>query len=58
MTEEAARNGSVPARSAYRAIDGWVPLVLSASAIALLAGYLFTGPHSPVRVNDHDDARR
>ena len=28
-------------------------MALSATAVALLAGYFFTSPHAPVMVNDH-----
>lgn len=40
-------------RSAYRAVSAWVPLGLAAAALALLLGYLVTGPHAPNMVNDH-----
>ena len=43
--------------SAYRAASGWVPLVLSAAAIALLATYLATGPHEPTLVVENGVSR-
>ena len=33
--------------SAIRAWSGWIPVTLAAAAMALLAGYLLTGPHEP-----------
>ena len=33
--------------SAFRAKSAWIPLALAGAAIALLAGYLMTGPHAP-----------
>jgi hypothetical protein len=33
--------------SAFRAPSAWIPFVLAGAAIALLAGYLATGPHAP-----------
>jgi hypothetical protein len=37
-------------RSPFRATSAWVPVALSGAAIALLAGYLLTGPHAPTVV--------
>jgi hypothetical protein len=53
MINEAPGGGEAVRRSAFRTLSAWFPLVLSAAAIALLAGYFFTGPHAPVLVNDH-----
>ena len=36
-----------PHGSAFRAPSGWVSPALAAAALALLAGYLATGPHEP-----------
>ena len=33
--------------SPFRATSAWVPVELAGAAIALLAGYLLTGPHAP-----------
>ena len=33
--------------SPFRATSAWVPIALAGAAIALLAGYLLTGPHAP-----------
>jgi len=33
--------------SAFRATSAWIPIALAGAAIALLAGYFFTGPHAP-----------
>jgi hypothetical protein len=44
-------------RSAFRAKSGWIPLILSAAAIALLAGYFVTGPHAPNLIVDHGVVR-
>jgi len=33
--------------SAFRAPSAWVPLALAACALAMLGGYLVTGPHAP-----------
>ena len=33
--------------SPFRAVSGWLPIVLAAAAIALLASYFVTGPHAP-----------
>jgi hypothetical protein len=43
--------------SAFRAPSAWIPLALAAAAIALLAGYLATGPHEPNIVIEHGIAR-
>ena len=34
-------------RSAFRATTAWIPIGFAAAAIALLVGYLVTGPHAP-----------
>jgi hypothetical protein len=34
-------------RSAFRAPSAWVPVALAGAAVALLGGYLLTGPHAP-----------
>jgi hypothetical protein len=39
--------------SAFRATSAWVPIGLAAAAIALLVGYLVTGPHAPNIVVEH-----
>ena len=44
--------------SAFRATSGWIPLLLSGAAVALLVGYLATGPHPPNIVVEHGIARR
>ena len=33
--------------SPFRAPSAWIPVALTGGAIALLAGYLLTGPHAP-----------
>ena len=33
--------------SPFRATSAWVPVALAGAAIALLGGYLLTGPHAP-----------
>lgn len=37
----------------FRSLSGWIPLVLAGAALALLGGYLVTGPHPPNMVMDH-----
>ena len=44
--------------SAFRAPSAWIPLALAAAAIALLAGYLATGPHEPTIVVENGVARQ
>ena len=44
-------------RSAYRAASGWIPVALALAALALLAGYLATGPHAPYMVVENGVAR-
>jgi len=39
--------------SPFRSLTGWLPLILAAAAVALLAGFLLTGPHAPNIVLDH-----
>ncbi len=43
--------------SPFRSRSGWIPLLMSAAAIALLAGYLATGPHEPTMVIENGIAR-
>ena len=43
--------------SPFRSLSGWVPLILAAAAIALLASYLVTGPHEPNIVVENGVAR-
>ena len=43
--------------SPFRAPSAWVPLLLAGSAVALLAGYLLTGPHAPNIVVEDGIAR-
>jgi hypothetical protein len=33
--------------SPFRATSAWIPVALAGTAIALLGGYLLTGPHAP-----------
>ena len=33
--------------SPFRSTSAWIPVALAGAAIALLAGYLLTGPHAP-----------
>lgn len=33
--------------SVFRAPSAWAPLILAACALAMLGGYLVTGPHAP-----------
>ena len=33
--------------SVFRAPSAWAPLILAAAALAMLGGYLVTGPHAP-----------
>ena len=42
MTEYEAASASP-----FRAVSGWIPVILAGAAIMLLAGYLLTGPHEP-----------
>ena len=44
-------------RSILRAPSAWAPLLLAAAALALLGGYLVTGPHAPNIVVEHGVAR-
>lgn len=53
----AADNGHEQRTSAFRAISGWIPLLMSGAATALLVGYLATGPHDPHLVIEHGVAR-
>jgi hypothetical protein len=36
--------------SPFRAPSAWIPVALAGAAIALLGGYLLTGPHAPTIV--------
>ena len=39
---------SGPARpNPFRSLSGWAPILLAAAALALVGGYLLTGPHAP-----------
>src|SRR3569623_874729 len=42
MSETTSRS-----RAVFRAPSAWAPLVLAAVALAMLLGYLATGPHAP-----------
>jgi hypothetical protein len=44
--------------SPFRARSGWIPLLMSAAALALLAGFLATGPHDPHIVVENGIARQ
>jgi len=44
--------------SAFHAPSGWAPLILAAAALALMAGYLLTGPHQPNIVIENGVARK
>ena len=39
-----------PPASPFRATSAWIPVALAGAAVALLAGYLLTGPHEPTLV--------
>ena len=43
--------------SPYRAVSAWVPIILAGAAMALLAGYLVTGPHAANIVVENGVAR-
>jgi hypothetical protein len=43
--------------SPFRAPSAWIPVALAGAAIALLAGYLLTGPHEPTIVVENGVAR-
>ena len=43
--------------SPYRAVSAWVPIILAGIAMALLAGYLVTGPHAANIVVENGIAR-
>ena len=43
--------------SAFRATSGWIPLLLSGAAVALLVGYFATGPHPSNIVVENGVAR-
>lgn len=44
--------------SPFRATSAWVPVALAGAAIALLAGYLLTGPHAPTMVVENGVPRQ
>ena len=44
--------------SAFRATSGWIPLLMSGAATALVVGYLATGPHEPAMVLDNGALRQ
>ena len=46
-----------PDKSAFRSVSAYVPLLLSAAALTVVAGYLFTGPHTPPTVIENGVAR-
>ncbi|HEY7806952.1 MAG TPA: hypothetical protein VIC34_07115 [Croceibacterium sp.] len=48
MSETTNQSGS-----AFRAPSAWAPLMLAAIALAMLGGYLITGPHAPNIVVEH-----
>ena len=43
--------------SPFRARSAWIPIALAGAAIALLAGYLLTGPHEPTIVVENGTPR-
>jgi len=43
--------------TAFRAKSAWIPILMSGAAIALLMGYLATGPHEPTIVIENGVAR-
>ena len=43
--------------SPFRATSAWIPVALAGAAIALVAGYLVTGPHEPNIVVENGIAR-
>ena len=45
-------------RSPFRAPSAWIPVALAGAAIALLAGYLLTGPHAPTIVVENGVPRQ
>lgn len=53
----AAGNGDGQRTSAFGAASGWIPLLMSGAATAILVGYLATGPHEPHLVMEHGIAR-
>ena len=52
-----AEHGTMRRASAFSATSGWMPLLMSGAATALLLGYLATGPHEPHMVVEHGVAR-
>ena len=57
MTGVVATGPDTPG-SPFRALSGWIPLALAGAALALLAGYLATGPHEPNVVIENGIARQ
>lgn len=47
----------VTSESPFRAVSAWMPLLLAAAALAVLGGYLLTGPHDPNIVVENGVAR-
>jgi hypothetical protein len=43
--------------SPFRALSAWAPLLLACAALAVLGGYLLTGPHDPTMVIEYGVAR-
>ena len=39
--------------SAFRSPSAWIPLLLAGAAVAVLLGFLVTGPHAPNIVIEH-----
>ena len=46
-----------PQPNPFRALTAWIPILMSGAAIALVAGYLATGPHEPYMVVENGVAR-
>ena len=44
-------------KTAFRAVSGYVPIMLAVAALAVLAGYFLTGPHAPDMVVENGIAR-
>lgn len=45
-------------KSPFRAVSAWAPLLLAGAALAVLGGYLLTGPHDPNMVIENGVARQ
>lgn len=41
----------------FRARIAWIPILMSGAAMALVLGYIFTGPHAPNLVTENGIAR-